>query len=331
MDAKLKKIVFIVDGGTKLGLGHVYQALTLAQELKKDAEICFLTKSAITVVDKMKAAGFITHKLASNSEILSYLQHDPPNIVIFDNIKVSVKLAKEIKKNRYIKLVIFTNLSKANRYADIAITADISKHYKNSKFTDRQTNTLYFYGPKYWILREDFYNYKKINKTMPKNIDNILVIFGGSDFSNLTSLALRELINLSNEIKIDVILGANFNHFNSLNSVLKEYEAQNRTINIHKDVANVAELMYKTDLVITSPGLSAFEALCVGTPILVIPQNLQQQEEFQELIKLIDKEDMASLTGKIINMDFTYPDQEMIVNMHIGEGKTEIIKIIMEG
>ncbi len=329
MGSEVKKIVFVVDGGFKIGLGHVYQSITLAQELTSAAEICFLTKSDLTVVNKIKDAGFVTHKLASDFEILGFLQHDPPNIVIFDKIDVSAKLAKEIKRNKEIKLVIFTNLTNANRYADVAITADIGKHYKNIQFMDSETNTLYFYGPKYWILREEFYDYNKMNKAMPTNVDNILVAFGGSDSSNLTTLAIKELMKMPHHSKIDVILGASFRHFESLNRVLEEYKANNKIICVHKDVTNVAELMFKADLVIASPGLSAFEALCVGTPILVIPQDLLQREEFQGRIMLIDKEDIAGLMDKIVNMSFTYPDQENIVNMHIGEGKAEIIKAVL--
>jgi spore coat polysaccharide biosynthesis predicted glycosyltransferase SpsG len=146
----------------------------------------------------------------------------------------------------------------------------------------------------------------------------------------LTTLVIKELLKLPHHSKIDVILGACFRHFEPLNRVLEEYKANNKIICVHKDVANVAELMFKADLVIASPGLSAFEALCVRTPILVIPQDLLQREEFQGRIMLIDKENIASLLVQIENMSFTYPNQEDIINMHIGEGTEEIVKAILE-
>lgn len=330
MNSSVKKIAYIVDGGIDIGLGHVYQSIAFAKLLKEMADIRFLTKSDITVVNKIKAEGFITYKLASDLEILNYLEKSPPNIVIFDKIDVSSQLAKEIKKSGALKLVIFTNLTDANRYADVAITADVSRHYKNIQYIDKETNTLYFYGPKYWILREEFYEYKKMNKTTPTIINNILVTFGGSDPSNLTTSVMKELLKLTNYSRIDVILGACFQHFGLLNHVLEEYKKNNNNICVHKDVTNVAELMFKADLVITSPGLSAFEALCIGTPVLVMPQDLLQKEEFQGRFRLIDKENINDeLLDVILNRSFTYPNHEDIVNMHIGEGKADILRAVI--
>ncbi len=328
MGSELKKIVFIVDGGYNIGLGHVYQSITLAQELKNVAEICFLTKSDEIVINKIKNAGFQTLHVANDSEIIGFLE-EKPDIVIIDKIDVDETLAKNIKIDNKIRLVIFTNLTNANRYADIAVTADIGSNFKNVRFRDDQTNTLYFYGPKYWVFREEFHELHKKNKVIPKTANNILAIFGGSDPSNLTTMVVKELLNLPKHIKIDVVLGASFGNHDSLNKVLMDYELANRAINIYKDVPYVAELMFKADLVIASPGLSAFEALYVGTPILVIPQDLLQKETYQGFFKVIDKEEIECLLECIVNKNFTYPNHEDIINMNIAGGTEELIQVII--
>ena len=91
----------------------------------------------------------------------------------------------------------------------------------------------------------------------------------------------------------------------------------------------MAELMHRADLVIASPGLSAFEALYVGTPILLIPQNIMQKEAYQGLLKIIDGEEVNCLMDIIASKDFTYPNQEDIINMKIGKGKEELAKKIL--
>ncbi|MEN6461787.1 MAG: UDP-2,4-diacetamido-2,4,6-trideoxy-beta-L-altropyranose hydrolase, partial [Syntrophomonas sp.] len=319
----------VVDGGMKIGLGHVYQSITFAKILMNMAEIIFLTKSDKTVVNKIQDAGFLTLQVSNDSEILRFLEENKPDIVIIDKIDVAETLANEIKKDDKIKLVIFTNLTNANRYADVAVTADIGSNFKNIRYKDSQTNTQYFYGPKYWILRKEFHEQHKKNKALPKTVDRILVIFGGSDPSNLTTLVVKELLNLPKYIKIDVILGASFGNHDSLNQVLMEYEVTNRDIHIHKDVAYVAELMYKADLVIASPGLSAFEALYVGTPIIIVPQDLLQKETYQGFFKVIDQEKITNLMDYIVNRNFTYPNQEDIINMNIAGGTEELIQEII--
>lgn len=329
MGNKIMIIFFIVDGGFNVGLGHVYQSITFAQMLTEVAEICFLTKSDMTVVKKINDAGFQVFKFFNDSEILGFLTEKKPNIVIFDKIDVSETFAKDIKMLDKIKLVIFTNMTNANRHADIAVTADIGSNFKNICFTDDETKTTYCYGPKYWILRKQFHEFHNRKKPIPKIVDNILVIFGGSDPANLTTLVVRQLLNLQRHTTIDVILGASFGHVDSFNQALNEYRVANKTINIHRDVANVAQLMHKADVVIVSPGLSAFEALFVGTPILVMPQDLLQKETYQGVFKVIDRDEIAKLLDSIANMDFTYPDQEQIIDMDIAGGTKELIKLII--
>lgn len=327
---KIKKIVYIVDGGFKIGLGHVYQSIAFAKVLARLAEVCFLTKSEENIVNKIKDAGFLTFRLSDDSEIFNFLKEDTLDIVIFDKIDVSEELAKRIKEESKIKLVIFTNLTDANRYAHIAVTAGIGSNFKNIRYVDEQTNTLYFYGPKYWIMRDEFHEIHRRKKDLPKIARNILVIFGGSDPANLTTMVVKELFRLPASYKIDVILGASFGHIDSLNQVLEEYKLANRAVKIHQDVSNVAELMYEADLVITSPGLSTFEALYVGTPILLLPQYLLQKETYEGYFKMIDPEDITSLLNNIVNMDFTYPDQEDIIQMNIADGAEELINVILE-
>jgi spore coat polysaccharide biosynthesis predicted glycosyltransferase SpsG len=49
-------------------------------------------------------------------------------------------------------------------------------------------------------------------------------------------------------------------------------------VNAYNNAETVAELMYSADLVIASPGLSTFEALCVGIPVIVMPHDDLQKE-----------------------------------------------------
>ena len=88
--------------------------------------------------------------------------------------------------------------------------------------------------------------------------------------------------------------------------------------------------MYKADLVICSPGASLFEALCVGTPIIAVNQNLSQKSSIEGLLPSLDK-DQVSLIGDIItNTNYINPDSECIRKMEIGKGKNELVDYIMK-
>ena len=284
------KIAFVVEGGLEMGMGHISRSITLAEELGDRTGTCFLTKSDETVVNQITNAGFRTFKLDNDKEVVKLLQEVRPSIVIIDKLDVEEDFAGKLKDCLNTKVVIFANLTAANRYADIVINAVTGSKLKNRKFLDENTDTLYFFGPRYYVLREEFYEFKKKGETLGDKVEKIVLIFGGSDPSNLTPIVLNELLGLSSDFKIDVILGVHFVHFDKLNQVLEEYQAKKESVNVHRDIGNVAELMYKADLVIASPGASLFEALCVGTPVIAIYQNSFQENSFGGALPILKKQ-----------------------------------------
>ena len=129
------KIIIVTDGNNKLGMGHVYQSLTLAGYLLNrsngNIEIKFFTKSDHYVVAILKMSGCEVVYCENDDEILSFLEMEKPEKIIFDKLDVSPSLAKKIKEQLESKLLIFTNLTSANDYADVTLLADIGSNFKN--------------------------------------------------------------------------------------------------------------------------------------------------------------------------------------------------------
>lgn len=323
------KICFITDGGRQMGMGHVQQSTTFARELQDGGDVCFLTKSDDTVLKAIRAAGFEATGLASDAEIFDHLKILRPAIIVFDKIDVEEALAKAIKEKLDSRLIIFTNLTKANRFADVAVTADIGSRFENVRFVDEETQTVYFYGPKYWVLRPEFYEYQRRGKIGAARPERLLLMFGGSDPANLTSASLEQLLFLKRTFKLDVVLGAHFGHDDDMSRLLRRYEGKRANITVHRNISNVAELMYLADLVLASPGLSAFEALRVGTPVIVVPHDALQRDTYQGFMRMLERDELSKLGDMIEQGDYTYPDDEQIVRMEIGEGIQELKEVIM--
>ncbi|MBW9222850.1 UDP-2,4-diacetamido-2,4,6-trideoxy-beta-L-altropyranose hydrolase [Methanothermococcus sp. SCGC AD-155-K20] len=326
------KVAFITDGGLKMGMGHVYRCLTLAEEIKNAAEIYFLTKEGTKiVVNKISVHGYMVSKLKSDKEIIEKIRKIKPDVVVIDKPVIDINFTKVLKNNLNIeRLVLFDSPSKANMYADVVVNAIIDSNFENKKYIDKITNTLYFYGPRYLTLRKMFYKYKN-KKDRINDIKNILLTFGGSDPSNLTCKVLKMLINANkNDLKITIVLGPHFIYYDKLNKVLEMCRHNGLCIKIYKDIENIAELMYNSDLVITSPGLSMFESLFIGVPTIAICQNDLQKNiykdfEFVYFIDCIDN--IEKIIFKIYN---SLPNiMKTIGKLEIGEGKKEIIGNIL--
>jgi UDP-2,4-diacetamido-2,4,6-trideoxy-beta-L-altropyranose hydrolase len=325
------RIAFLVEGSLEMGMGHIYRTITLAEELGDRAKTWFLTKSDEIVINQIENAGFSVLTPKNDDEVVDLLQETKPDIIIVDRLDITEDFAKELKETLKAKLVLFENLSTASKYADVVVNAIMGSEFNNRKFLDRNTNTLYFYGPKYLMFRKEFYEFRRQGKGLSDEVEKVLLIFGGSDPSNLTSIVLDELLSLNNDFKIDVILGAHFGYFDELNWVLVQHQDKKENVNQYRNIKNVAELMYKADLVIASPGLSVFEALCVGTPVVIIHQNLWQKKGFEGFAETLAKSEVNRLKDIIASGDFLNPHHGYIKRLNIGEGKPELIKAIIGG
>jgi len=226
--------------------------------------------------------------------------------------------------------VIFDNISEANKYADVVVNFVMGSDDKNRKYMDKETNTFYFYGLKYEILRKEFYEHRKSPNPLHE-VERVLLIFGGSDPLNLTTAVLDELLRLARYYDIDVITGAYFRYFKELNKVLAEHLDKRMRVRIYRNVDNVAELMQQADLVISSPGLSIFEALRVGVPVIAIHQNEPQRCSFQKFMPTLDKSEIWRLGDIISRGEYADPFGEYIRSLEVGEGKDEIVRAILEG
>lgn len=326
------QIVIITDGNSRLGMGHVYQSLTLAENLLNEkninTDITFITKSDKPIVDLIETKGFKAIYLQNDDLIFDQLKEFNPDRVIFDKLDVSADLAINIKEKLGIKLTIFTNLTEANNYADITVMAGMGSDFKNIYEKNSVHNNVQFWGPKYWLLRPEFYSFKA--KPFTGNINKIMIIFGGSDQANLSSNVLDELMRMDKKFHINIILGAAFSHYKELNEIIEKNAQSKSSVEITKCLVKVAETMYANDLVFVSPGLSFFEAISVSTPVLCFHQNEFQENAWKGHIKTFDKNEVSLIPDLINNSKFIFHNDEDITRMEIGKGITEIINEIFK-
>ncbi len=327
------KIAIITDGNNELGMGHVYQSLTLAElltkSLSKNSEIVFLTKSNKNVCEQIFQKGFKVTTYPNDDKIFDALENFKPDRIIFDKLDVAVSLAQKIKEQINCKLIICTNLTEANEYADVTVLADIGSDFKNIYRQDKVTGKTQIWGPKYWLLRPEFYEYKQRGKIIPPSVKNIMMLFGGTDPCNFSSQILNELLHMDSTFDIKLIHGSAFEHKQELNSVINTNKKTKSSLQVLENVKNVAELMYKSDLVFASPGLSFFEALAVGTPVIGFHQNELQRDVYKGYLTTYGQNDINQTCKLIIDKAFIYPSDYYIKMMEIGEGKYEIIDAIL--
>lgn len=320
------KIVFVTDGNSELGLGHIYQSRTLAKYVLNkapcDVELMFVTQSEPEIINLIEMEGFNVVGVKDDYAVLDYLKEIQPDVVVFDKLNIEPSLAKAIKEQTSSKLCIFTCITDANNYADLSVLADMGSNFKN--ICDRKNGKTIMRGTKYWIMRPDFYEYAKKKKTTSDNIKIITLIFGGADPQNYTAKVVKQL--LKNEgYRINVIIGSAYSFEDELRNYISQCVSKTDVL-LMKNVANMAEIMFNSDLVFSSPGLSMFEALKVNTPVISFWQSELQRDVYGDYIKTYGPQDVEKVLELIDNKVFLYPNDSFIKGLEIGCGLDDILK-----
>src|SRR5450759_462046 len=143
-------------------MGHVYQTITLSERLSEKtagkAEIRFMTKSGDAVVNLLKKTGRAVSHYDNDDSIFDSLCEHKPDRVIIDKLDVAPELARRIAKELRAKLIILTNLTEANQYADVTVMAGMGSDFKNLR-QKVGGGQVQLWGPKYWLIRPEFFGY----------------------------------------------------------------------------------------------------------------------------------------------------------------------------
>ena len=308
-------------------MGHIIRALTVAKEIEAHSDILFVTRSDSSVQNIIESSGFEVKYCRDDTDTIRLLSEIQHNTLVIDMPPVGETLMIKIKDSIHSKVVLFDGYPDASKWADIAVNGLINPGITNRRYWDDETKTHYFYGPRYLILREQFNDYKKEISKNPEEALRILLIFGGSDPMNLTTSTIKYLLKIPNhQFEITAVLGPKFAFNNELQETLEQLDT-NKIVALKQNSSQIAELMWKSDITFVSPGLSLFESLVVGTPIIAIAQNELQRSVYNYYFENFS--DIPKPFRFYKESFFLSPQDQSVKEMEIGKGRAEIIESII--
>jgi len=258
----LKKQVLIrVDGNAQIGLGHVVRCIALAQMLKDEFQIHFISKEIPkSIIGDIISKGFEFTKIETEETFFKLLTGK--DIVVLDNYFFDTAYQKRIKEISGCKLVCIDDLHDKEFYADLIIN-----HAPGVKPEDYQAQsfTKFALGLDYALLRPAFLKAAKEERKIEK-IETVFVCFGGSDIKNITSMCLSVLIRIKEFKKIIVVLGASFQNSEEVKNIA---EATKRVEIYHGiDENRILDLLKISDLAIVPASGILLEAISAGCMVI---------------------------------------------------------------
>lgn len=255
-----KNILIRVEGYSEIGLGHVYRGLSLAYSLM-DHNVTFVTSSKSDLAIKKLEDSFIKYEVIQKEHQLEdIITKYNIDIVINDILNTSISYMEYLSQFP-VRVVNFEDVGPGSALADAVI---------NDLYAPQNTDSKYYWGSKYYLLRDEFLISKP--SEFNEEVNNVFVIFGGVDPSNLTQkvLAAFEQINTNVDIEFTVVVGPGYAEFEKIQDI-----AENSALNISvfKDVSNMAEMMKRSDIAISSQGRTMLELASMNVPTILMAQN----------------------------------------------------------
>ena len=255
--ATRKQIVFRTDASKSLGMGHVYRTLAVAQELARHELVIVLSKDQELGQAFFAEYPFRVEVVANDDEFVKFVGTNSTDLVILDRLNNDATIVSSLKETA--KVVTFEDLGEGAKLADLLI----SDLYLNPAVS----NEHQLAGVENAILAPSFESLPR-KAQIEQSVDDILLLFGGTDPSNLAVKSLDALELLGFEGLITVVRGIGADEIDFSKYSLK--------LNPLANVKNMPAVMVKADLALSSAGRTITELACLGVPTICMAQNAKE-------------------------------------------------------
>ena len=261
-----RRILVRVDGSKLIGLGHVYNMLTVLERFKKDDVLIVMRTKKSLGIEKFKKEKFNVKCFSKKDELKKIIEKFEPHLIFNDLLNTTVSYMKFLKKFNTL-LINFEDLGRGRKYANLVFNPI---YYSSSSKKE-------FFGHKYACVRSEFRKSK--NKRVYKNVKKIVITFGGTDPTNKT----KNMIKIINDLKLtsiqfNFILGLGYSHKKEIKKIAEKMNSDGYKINIIEKTDNISKYVKDCDFAITSNGRTVFELAAMEIPMISIAVNQREKQ-----------------------------------------------------
>lgn len=251
-----KKILLRCDGYREIGMGHIFHCLTLYYNLTAH-EVVFVTKKGTEGEKKLKERFVKLVSIENDEEFFAFAREYKPDIVVSDILDTTKEYMQTLKTLAQ-RVVSIEDIGEGAKYADAVINALYDGLPKKAENV--------YAGSDYVCLRDEFL-YTEPAAFRPE-CKNILVLFGGTDPSNLTQkmYAVAKKLQTTYPCRFTFIAGIGYDA-NAHGIVSCD------GIDVLRDISFMSEHIKAADLAVTSQGRTVYEIAAMGVPAIVMAQN----------------------------------------------------------
>lgn len=265
-----KKIGIRVDGGVKIGMGHVMRTLSLAAEIiSQNGRVIFYTRLE-EIADFIRCRNFEARVLQNPKE--SYEEEVPElsQMVLEDQINLLLIDSYELTEGFILEMNKIVETANFDDTGELIFPTKYLINYNCYAQTlgieERSLEgTALLLGADYVPVRKEFIG---LNYQMRSQMKNILITAGGSDSFNISEQIYNALMAEPGNGLASCFFHIVCGKMNPNIERLKGLESKNQNLKIYVDVKNMAEIMENCDLAISAGGSTVYELCAVGLPAI---------------------------------------------------------------
>ncbi len=269
------KIFIITEGNSEVGFGHISRCRALYQAFEeKNINPCFIINGDDSVVELLDHSNYILLNWLNESSKL-YKIINNSDIVIIDSYLADYSIYKKISDISRISVFIDDNI-RMDYPPGIILNSLI---YADKLGYLNAENRVYLLGVKYCMLQKEFW--EKVNKEINKEIQIIMISFGGNDMRNLTPKIIQLLIKINRNFKKKIVIGRGYKNIEEI----KKYKDNSCELFYYPDIKQMKKIMLDSDLAISGGGQTLYELASIGIPcisIAVAKNQLDNVNAFEE-------------------------------------------------
>ena len=311
----MKTAIFRVDSSYNIGTGHVIRCLNLARVfinygikvificrnlkgnlinlIEKEFQVLVLEdyqKETTRNNDKKFISDISTNQVLDALNTISLIESlNIQNFcyLIMDHYFLDRKWEEVIQnkykkdENKLFKMLVIDDLFNREHSCDFILDQNIIAQ-KNPYLNLINQNTNCLLGP-YFALLSSEYSLKKKSIVKRNTIKTILVFFGGIDKNNLTTKVINILSNNKFKDKIvNIVVGKNNKELKNIKKITKS----KKNFNLFVQIDSLANLLFKSDLVIGGGGVNSWERECMEVPTILISLSQNQLKLAKSITEL---------------------------------------------
>jgi len=254
-----KRIVFRIIGDEKVGMGHIYRALSLAHEITDHEVLFFCDEDSGLAANRLAGYDYwlgVYPKQAILENILAL----KPDMVINDILDTDANYIKALQNNDIIT-VNFEDIGSGARLSNLTV----NELYDEPQFSGG--NVLW--GHEHFFVRDEFHDARE--HRFRSKVNAMMLVFGGTDQLNLTQSMYRAIrdICLKRQINIHIVTGPGYANYVELEREV----ASDANATLTRATGVISSLMERCQVAITSNGRTVYELAHMNIPSIVIAQH----------------------------------------------------------